>query len=140
MCSIETETKHQFEGINESNLYYFEILSSHVDPLPSREDIFNNGVFTEFGMTDVAGNDLKNSVTSFIKKIKTFEPSRLTPALNDAGNYVDFNTTIFHNGDLIEIIMTARPNYNQTVSDGTYYDGPGVVVVRVILKLVLNPN
>lgn len=47
MCSIETETKHQLEGINESNLYYFEILSSHVDPLPSREDIFNNGVFKD---------------------------------------------------------------------------------------------
>jgi hypothetical protein len=36
--------------------------------------------------------------------------------------------------------MNTRANYNQTMSDGTtYYEGDGVVV-RVILKLVSNPN
>ena len=106
--------------------------------------VSNNGVYTEYGLEEQIGNEFKNTVTKALKKALVYEASRLTPALNNAGNYVDFNTTVFQSGDLIEIIIRSMVNYDQTLLDGTtYYEGNDGVVVRVILKLtapVSTPN
>jgi hypothetical protein len=43
--SNEIVSKHHFEKGNNSNCFFFEILSENADPLPSRAHIFHNSVF-----------------------------------------------------------------------------------------------
>jgi hypothetical protein len=97
--------------------------------------VSSNGVFTEYGLAEEIGNELKNSGTNILKKVLANATERLTPALNSAGTYVDYNTCLLQPHDLIEILINGKANYNQTLLDGTYYSGDSVVV-RVILKLV----
>lgn len=46
MNKRQIDSKHIFEGGENSNVYFFEIASSHVDPIPSRKHIFQNCVFS----------------------------------------------------------------------------------------------
>lgn len=98
----------------------------------------NDSNFIVFGIGQLNDNDFFDSAIKMLKKALVSQPSRLESALNNAGNFVDFNSSVFQIGDLIEIIMILNVNDSQNKIDGSPYSGSGVVV-RVILKLVASP-